>query len=51
MYIVNHGIAQHAIDAVHAAADAFYALPDSVKQRCDINRLDGHRATWPSAGR
>ncbi len=43
MYIVNHGIAQQDIDAVYAAADAFYALPDSVKQRYDINRLGRHR--------
>jgi isopenicillin N synthase-like dioxygenase len=43
MYIVNHGIAQHDIDAVYAAADAFYALPDHIKQRYDINRLGRHR--------
>ncbi len=43
MYIVNHGIAQQDIDAVYAAADAFYALPDHVKQRYDINRLGRHR--------
>ncbi len=43
MYIVNHGIAQQDIDAVYAAADAFYALPDRVKQRYDINRLGRHR--------
>ncbi|OYY61150.1 MAG: hypothetical protein B7Y51_10730 [Burkholderiales bacterium 28-67-8] len=43
MYVVNHGIAQHDIDAVYAAADAFYALPDIAKQRYDINRLGCHR--------
>jgi hypothetical protein len=43
MYIVNHGIAQQDIDAVYAAADAFYALPERVKQRYDINRLGRHR--------
>jgi isopenicillin N synthase-like dioxygenase len=43
MYIVNHGIAQHDIDAVYAAADAFYALPGSIKQRYDISRLGRHR--------
>lgn len=43
MYVVNHGIAQRDIDAVYAAADAFYQLPDSVKQRYDITRLGRHR--------
>lgn len=43
MYVVNHGIARRDIDAVYAAADAFYQLPDSVKQRYDITRLGRHR--------
>ena len=47
--LTGHGIAQHDIAAVFAAADTFFALPTDEKARLDI-RQNPHNRGWAALG-
>ena len=50
LYVSNHGVPRALCERLVHASERFFALPDAVKMRYDIGRLQRHRGFVPRGG-
>lgn len=48
LYVVDHGVPHDAIDAIFAAAQAFFALPQAARDLIDVHRSPNFRGYVPA---